>query len=417
MIRQNPALKPDGRQAMAGGNGIASSLAVVGGGIGGLTAALALLRQGIDVTVYEQAPELRELGAGVQISSNGTRVLYALGLGDGIERLGVVVAGKEIRLWSTGQTWKLFDLGAQSVARYGAPYVMFHRGDLHAILLDAIRKEKPDAIRLGRRCTGVSQDGEGATLSFEDGGSARAPLVVGADGVQSRVRASLFGADRPEFTGIVAWRGLVPRERVPPGIRCEVGTNWVGPGGHVVHYPVRGGALMNFVGLLERDDWRVESWTVQGSHDEFAGDFRGWHADIHAMIRAVDVPYKWALFNRPPMQTWTQGRVTLLGDACHSMLPMMAQGAVMAIEDGMVLARAVAAHGVRPEALLAYEAARRERANRVVQASIENGRRFHNPDMAHAAGAEAYVTREWQEDRVKARYEWLFTYDAMGVAV
>jgi salicylate hydroxylase len=398
---------------MADRNGVA----IVGGGIGGLTAALAMLRNGIDVTVYEQAPELKELGAGVQISSNGTRVLYALGLKDAIERLGVVVAGKEIRLWSTGQTWKLFDLGGQSVERYGAPYMMFHRGDLHAILLDAIRSAKPDAIRLGCKCVGVAQDGEDVTLSFEDGETVRASLTVGADGVQSRLRAALFGADRPEFTGIVAWRGLVPRDKVPPGIKTDVGTNWVGPGGHVVHYPVRGGALMNFVGLMERADWRVESWTVQGSRDEFANDFRNWHADIHAMIRAVDVPYKWALFARPPMPAWTQGRVTLLGDACHSMLPMMAQGAVMAIEDGMVLARALATHGVKPAALHAYERARRERANKVVQASIENGKRFHNPDMAHAAGAEAYVTREWQEDKVRARYEWLFTYDATRVAV
>lgn len=393
------------------------SVAIIGGGIGGLTAALAMLREGIDVSVYEQAAELRELGAGVQISSNGTRVLAALGLKEPMQRLGVIVAGKEIRLWSTGQTWKLFDLGAVSVERYGSPYVMFHRGDLHAILLDAIRAAKPDAIHLGRRCIGVTQDNGGVTITFEDGTSAQAALAIGCDGVQSRVRAGLFGADRPEFTGIVAWRGLVPRERVPTGIKMDVGTNWVGPGGHVVHYPVRGGALLNLVGLLERDDWRVESWTVQGTHEEFAGDFRGWHPDIHAMIAAVDVPYKWALFQRPPMAAWTQGRVTLLGDACHSMLPMMAQGAVMAIEDGMVLARAIAAHGIQPGALAAYEAVRRERANKVVEAAIENTKRFHNPEMAHAAGAEAYVTREWQEERVKQRYEWLFTYDANTVPV
>ncbi len=392
-------------------------VAIVGGGIGGLAAALAMLRHGIDVEVYEQAPELKELGAGVQISSNGTRVLYALGLKEGVERLGVIVAGKEIRLWSTGQTWKLFDLGAISVERYGSPYVMFHRGDMHSLLVDAIRRERPDALVLNRKCVGIAQDGEGVEIQFETGAPARAPIVIGADGVQSRVRAALFGADRPEFTGIVAWRGLVPREKVPAGVKMNVGTNWVGPGGHVVHYPVRGGALMNLVGLLERDDWRVESWTVQGTRDEFANDFCNWHPDIHAMIRSVDVPYKWALFARPPMPAWTSGRVTLLGDACHSMLPMLAQGAVTALEDGYVLARCIEKYGVQPEALHRYEAVRRERANKAVSGSAENAKRFHNPDLAHAAGAEAYVTREWQEEKVKQRYEWLFTYDATTVPV
>jgi salicylate hydroxylase len=392
-------------------------VAIIGGGIGGLAAALALIRRGIEVEVYEQAHELKELGAGVQISSNGTRVLFALGLREAAEKAGVIVSGKEIRLYSTGQTWKLFDLGADSVERYGFPYVMFHRGDLHGMLRDAIRRERPDAIKLDRRCTGVTQDGDAVTMMFENGETSTAPVVIGADGVQSRVRFAAFGADRPEFTGIVAWRVLVPRERVPPGIRLNVGTNWVGPGGHIVHYPVQGGKLLNVVGLMERDDWRVESWTVQGSKDEFISDFRLWHADIHDTIRAGETPYKWALFARPPMAAWTKGRITLLGDACHSMLPMMAQGAVMALEDGMVVARCIEKYGIGPEALHRYEAARRERANRCVSASLDNAKRFHNPELAHAAGAEAYVTREWQEDKIKARYEWLFTYDATAVSV
>ena len=202
---------------------------------------------------------------------------------------------------------------------------------------------------------------------------------------------------------------------MPPGIKLDVGTNWVGPGGHVVHYPVRGGALLNFVGLLERDDWRVESWTVQGTKDEFANDFRNWHPDIHAMIRRVDVPYKWALFARPPMPAWTKGRVTLLGDACHSMLPMLAQGAVMALEDGYVLARASRSTASRRRRCSATRRRGASAPTARCRGSAENAKRFHNPDMAHAAGAEAYVTREWQEDKVKQRYEWLFTYDATAV--
>ena len=395
-----------------------NKVAIVGGGIGGLTAALALLRQGIDVDVYEQAPQLKELGAGVQISANGTRVLYALDLGPAIERSGVIVAGKEIRLWSTGQTWKLFDLGAVSVERYGFPYMMFHRGDLHGILADAIAREKPDALRLNHKCVAVTQSTDSVEIEFDSGEKVRTPILIGADGVQSKVRACLHGQDRPEFTGIVAWRGLIPRASVPSGIKMDIGTNWVGPGGHVVHYPVRGGALLNLVGLLDRDDWRIESWTVRGTIDEFANDFRGWHADVQAMIARVDIPYKWALFSRPPMPRWTAHRVTLLGDACHSMLPMLAQGAVMALEDGFVLARCLKAYAADPIAALThYESARRERTNKAVQGSAENAKRFHNPDLAHAAGADAYVGREWQEARVKQRYEWLFTYDATSAAI
>jgi salicylate hydroxylase len=393
-----------------------SKVAIIGGGIGGLAAALALLRHGIDVEVYEQAPELKELGAGVQISANGTRVLHALGLGDAIERVGVVVAGKEIRLWNSGQTWKLFDLGAVSVERYGFPYMMFHRGDLHGVLVDAIQREKSAVLHLNCKCVTVAQSADSVEITFESGAHACASIAIGADGVQSMVRACLFGADRPEFTGIVAWRGLIPRASVPAGVKMDVGTNWVGPGGHVVHYPVRGAELLNFVGLLERDDWRVESWTVRGTIEEFANDFRGWHPDVQAMIRSVDIPYKWALFSRPPMQRWTSARVTLLGDACHSMLPMLAQGAVMALEDGFVLARCLKAYAADPiVALQRYEAARRARANKAVQGSAENAKRFHNPELAHAAGADAYVSREWQEERVTQRYEWLFTYDATAV--
>jgi salicylate hydroxylase len=255
-------------------------------------------------------------------------------------------------------------------------------------------------------------------MEFESGKPATASLVVGADGVQSRVRFAAFGADRPEFTGIVAWRVLVPRARVPPGIKMDVGTNWVGPGGHVVHYPVRGGTLLNLVGLLERDDWRVESWTVQGSKDEFSNDFRNWHADIHAMIQSGDTPYKWALFARPPMPTWTRGRVTLLGDACHSMLPALAQGAIRAIEDGFVLARALTELGGDiPSRLLRYEAARRERTQRTVEGSAENIRRFHNPALADPEKAREFVSREWAGKNVSDRYDWLFRYDATTAAL
>jgi salicylate hydroxylase len=385
---------------------------IAGAGIGGLTAALALLKRGYDVQVCEQAPELREVGAGLQLSPNALRALYQLGLGDGLRAVASEPEGKEVRLWSTGQTWKLFDLGSTAVAQYGYPYFMIYRPDLHTVLADAVRAIKPDAIMLGAQCTGYEQSGEGVTLRLADGREAHGDVLIGADGVHSPIRSQLFGADKPGFSGMLAWRGVIPMERLPQRLRRPVGTNWVGPGKHVIHYPLHGGELMNFVGIVERGDWLVESWTQKGTHEECHADFNGWHDDVHELIRNVDVPFKWALMAREPLQQWSSGRVTLLGDACHPTLPFLAQGAGMAIEDGYIVARCIEKYeSDLALALKKYEAARIERTTMIVQRSTENGRRFHNPALASPDGAAAYVDREWAEPKVKERYDWLFRYN------
>lgn len=390
---------------------------IAGAGIGGLTAALALSKRGFPVEIFEQAPELMEFGAGIQVSANGTRVLIDLGLEAAMRRVVCEAALKEVRLWNTGQTWKLFDLGKDSIERFGAPYWFVHRGDIHRALLDAVRAQANVGIHTGKRCTGFVQDGDRVTLSLADGATVTGGALIGADGVHSTIRQQLVEASKPEFMGIICWRGLIRKEDLPEEMQRPVGTNWVGPGGHVITYPLRRGEIMNWVGFGEREDWKVESWTEKGTREECAKDFPNWNPLVHQLIGKLDQPFKWALVGRAPLKAWTKGRVSMLGDACHPTLPFLAQGANMALEDGLVLARCLDAHSDVGTALSRYEALRLERTTKIVNGSSETGRRFHNPTLADPTAAIAYVDREWQPDKVRLRYDWLFEYDATKVAI
>ena len=394
------------------------NICIVGAGLGGLSAALALLQKGFRVTVLEQAAALGEIGAGVQLGPNAVGVLYRLGLQTALEQVTCETLGKRVRLWNTGQTWPLFDLGTVSREMYGYPYLTVHRADLHQVLVDAVRALQPDALVLNAKLQSLLAHSDGVQLHLADGRVWAADAVIGADGVHSMVRAALFGEDAPRYSGVMAWRGVIDASKLPAHMREPYGTNWVGPGAHVVQYPLRQGALMNFVGAIEGTHWAVESWSERGTREECLADFVGWHEEVQAMIHAIDVPYKWVLKVRAPMDTWSRGPVTLLGDACHPTLPFLAQGAAMAIEDGYMLARALALCPTEPaQAFARYEAVRKDRTARVVEGSAANTQRFHNPALAHAQGAAEYVAREWSEERVKERYEWLFTYDIDAVVI
>lgn len=391
-------------------------VAIIGAGIGGLAAALALLRKGIDVTVHERSDSLGEVGAGVQTTPNGSRVLLELGLEEQMKLKGTPTTGKDTYLWNTGQKRPFMQLGDASSTNYGAPYLTFHRADLHQMLLDGVLALKPDAVQLNSSLESLTQSGDQVSMRFADGREATADLLVGADGIHSRVRQQLCGSDSPQFTGCMAWRGLIPVEKIKDCIDTAGGTMWLGPTAHIVTYPVRQGALLNFIGMVDRDNWHVESWTERGTTDECLADFAGWHATVHRMVRAISIPYKWALMVREPLPRWSVGRATLLGDACHSTLPFLSQGANMAMEDGLVLSRCLVEFADDPvHALQVYDALRRPRTAGIVRSSADQLKRVHNPQLADPSFAKAYIEREWSSDSVEERYRWIYGYDARTV--
>jgi 2-polyprenyl-6-methoxyphenol hydroxylase-like FAD-dependent oxidoreductase len=389
---------------------------IAGAGIGGIVAALALLQRGFEVELYEQATDLREIGAGVQISPNGSRVLRALGLQSAMEAIASVPRAKDMRLFNTGQAWRVQDLGATAQQRFGSPYWLVHRGDFHQVLVQALSERAPGSVHVGARVTDFQQGAGGVTLLLEGGGQVNGDVLIGADGVHSRVRQALFGTGRATFTGFMAWRGVVPMDRLPTRLRQQHGNTWIGPHGHVVTYPLRRGELLNFVTAIERDDWLVESWSEAGTVEECRRDFAPWHEDVLTIIDVIDVPYKWAMLGRDPLEHWSVGCVTLLGDACHPTLPFLAQGANMAIEDGMVLARCLDSSD-SAEALRRYEAARLDRTSRIVRGSLENVSRYHNPQLADPATAQDFMAREFAPGAMGVRYDWLYEYDALSVPI
>ena len=384
---------------------------LVGAGVGGLTAALGLAPE-LQVTLLEQARELVEIGAGLQLSPNATRVLERLGLGPGLAEIGFEPDANEVREAASGRLLLRQPLRETARARWGAPYLHVHRADLQRLLAEAVSRRPEVELRLGARVAAVEAEAAGARVRLEGGSTMEAEAVLGCDGLRSAVRAAIWGPDRPRFTGMSAWRGTVPAERLPAGLIRPVTTIWTGRGRHFVHYYVRGGALVNFVGVVEGAHGASESWTGQGDKRELARDFAGWPEPVVALIDRVAEAWRWALFDRPPLAAWSKGRASLLGDAAHPMLPSFAQGASQAIEDAEALGRLLRPGKDVAAALTAYEAERRARTARVQGLSRRNARIFHAGAFAPPLFAAEAALARLGLTRGAARFDWLYGYGA-----
>jgi salicylate hydroxylase len=352
------------------------NIAIVGGGIGGLFAANALIAQGFQVSVYEQAPALGEVGAGVFLTPNSVRQLERAGLGPAVVKWGARVGPGSRYFRHDGSP--IAPVQVTDSSGWNATFGM-HRADLVELLAEAL----PDnVVRTGHRCTGFEQRDDVARVSFSNGAVAEADVIVAADGIHSELRPYVFPPSNPVFSGSVAYRGVLPFERIPDW-PTDSWLMWLGKGKHFLTFPVRAGQLINYVGFVPADQQMKESWSSPGDPGVLRREFAGWDPRIESLLQQVQLTFRWALYDREPLPTWTRGRLTLLGDAAHPMLPHLGQGANQSIEDGMALATILARadRTTVPAALGAYERLRRERVAQVQRGARENGMRY---DSAYA---------------------------------
>jgi salicylate hydroxylase len=389
------------------------SILIAGAGIGGLTAALALTRAGYRVVVVEQAEALSDIGAGLQLSPNATRVLQDLGIAERLATTAVMPEGLSIRSARSGTEIAYMPIGRAMEFRYGAPYWAIHRGDLQAALADAVSEQPDIVLRLGTKLEDLAVHANGITAQLRDRRGItdeRFPALIGADGVWSTTRAQLGDKTKPVFRDRTAWRALVPASSVAPDFQRPVTRLWLGRNAHLVHYPVRGGSLINVVAIVA-DRWNAPGWSTPGTRDELLRRFtrERWAKEARDLVETPDAWVKWALFDRGDVSFPERGPATLIGDAAHPMLPFLAQGAAMAIEDAAVLARCLASPASDPEpGMRRYEAIRRSRVRRVQQEARANSRTYH---MSGAAAlARNLALHLMGGERLRARYDWIYDW-------
>ncbi len=363
-----------------------SDITIIGGGIAGLTAALSLQRQGVKVRLFEQAAKFEEVGAGITLSQPASRGLFHLGLRDVIEERADIPVRAGGADYKTGERIESPDRMKEARDRGDIPFFyQIHRADMHQILADAVMANDPETISLGKRFVDLRQDDDGVTAIFDDGSEVRSDVLVGADGINSRVRACLFGEENPRFTGQVAYRFLIPYEQVEEYMQLGPSVNYLGPRRQLLRYRIRHGALVNGVAFVKTESWTGEGWSTPAETEEMLEKFADWNDDVKGLLRNAprDGTRKWALFDRDPLDEWTVGRVTLMGDGAHPMLPFLGLGAAMGIEDAVVFGRAWESMPDPVKALSIYEQTRRERANYVLLASRRQGEIHQAENVDH----------------------------------
>ncbi|MEE1613832.1 FAD-dependent monooxygenase [Microvirga sp. CF3016] len=387
------------------------SIAVVGAGIGGLTASLALARRGHAVTLVERRTGFSEVGAGLQLSPNASRILIGLGLGAALRRVATEPQRVVVRAIGSGKAIGQVALGAFLRERFGAPYWVVHRADLQTVLLDAVRSEPGIRLVMGRSVETVEDGPDGARLAWVSAGGAReslaVDLIVGADGIWSTIRPALGDTTPPAFRGAVAWRATFERSAAPAELSGDETGLWLGPKGHVVHYPIAGGRLVNVV-AIERSAAPVEGWAAPGSREALLKAYASAAPALRALLAQPQDWLRWSLFDHPAGRL-AGGRIALLGDAGHPVLPFLAQGAALAIEDAATLA--VLLGGERPDiprALAAYETQRRPRAGRVQAEARRNGRIYHAGGLIGFGRNQ--VMRRLGPEGMTRRYDWLYGF-------